>query len=640
MNNFLLSTFSLMALIIIVTAILFIFSLKYFAGKADYKQWLFLYFISLLVWHGTGFISGGLHSELREISYRYTNTLFNFGFCLTNIAFIQVAYMFPQTVFKKERKGVLFVTLAVSIIYLSAIIWFHFIGSQEGHSSYTYGKFVNPLAGSMGLLSTFWAMLVFVRMSIYFKKQKSRNAIPAQILSISTGTTIIISSLFIYPGVGNPMVMLIYTYGVWLVIQVQVLVFMIYSVFPIQFQTKLVGFTFASVMSILSVATMVLVPFTDNSNNPVNLAQRLNDQEILFRLMLIILGSATFILVVFPVILRVSLVRPLERLLVGIQKADQGDLSVEVPHGMLDEIGIVTRNFNNMVKSLKQSKDDLIQYANTLENKVSERTSQLKMSLDNLKKTQEQLIQQEKLASLGELTAGIAHEIQNPLNFVNNFSELSKELMKEFNEELDKNNIEEAKELAADIELNLSKIHHHGERASSIVKGMLEHSRTRTGEKELSDINELVDECLRLSYHGFRAKDKTFKAQLVTKLDEKLPAVEVIRNDIGRVLLNLINNAFHAVRNVENPKIVVSTKNLGDKIEIQVKDNGHGIPDDIKDKIFQPFFTTKAAGEGTGLGLSLSYDIVTKGHRGTIELNTKPGEGSEFTIRLPRANRT
>jgi signal transduction histidine kinase len=270
----------------------------------------------------------------------------------------------------------------------------------------------------------------------------------------------------------------------------------------------------------------------------------------------------------------------------------------------------------------------------------------LKKSIEELKAAQAQLIQSEKMASLGELTAGIAHEIQNPLNFVNNFSEVSKELIEEMNEELEKGDIGEAKEIGKDIDNNLEKIHHHGKRAEAIVKGMLQHSRTNSGEKELTDINALADEYLRLSYHGLRAKDKSFNADFKLDADESLPKINVVPQDIGRVLLNLINNAFYAVdkkakENIEGykPEVVISTSSSplpegGNRgVEIRVQDNGPGIPPEIKDKIFQPFFTTKPTGSGTGLGLSLSYDII-KAHGGEIKVNSAEGEGTEFIIQL------
>jgi signal transduction histidine kinase len=289
----------------------------------------------------------------------------------------------------------------------------------------------------------------------------------------------------------------------------------------------------------------------------------------------------------------------------------------------------------------EQEKQQILAAQNeVLEKQVAERTAELARSLDELKATQTQLIQSEKLASLGELTAGIAHEIQNPLNFVNNFSELSKELIDELEEERskDKTDRDEAleEELLGDIAQNLEKINHHGKRASSIVKGMLEHSRASSGKKEPADVNALAEEYLRLAYHGIRAKDKGFNADFKANLDESLPKIPLITQDFGRVLLNLINNAFYAVKDMQGKgQVIVSTKKLADEIEIKVSDNGTGIPEPIKAKIFQPFFTTKPTGQGTGLGLSLAYDIVTKGHSGTLEVETKEGEGTTFIIKLP-----
>jgi two-component system, NtrC family, sensor kinase len=267
------------------------------------------------------------------------------------------------------------------------------------------------------------------------------------------------------------------------------------------------------------------------------------------------------------------------------------------------------------------------------------KNEEIQSTLSKLKSTQAQLIQAEKLASLGELTAGIAHEIQNPLNFVNNFSELSVELLQELSDEIKAPIGGLGAELLADISQNLEKINHHGKRASSIVKGMLEHSRASTGVKELTDINALADEYLRLAYHGLRAKDSNFNATLETHFDENLPKIEVIPQDIGRVLLNIINNAFYAVSvgrtSSSSAKVIISTKRLDNFIEIRITDNGIGMNEATKAKIFQPFFTTKPTGQGTGLGLSLAYDIVTKGHDGTIEVSSIEGQGTTFIVALP-----
>ena len=246
------------------------------------------------------------------------------------------------------------------------------------------------------------------------------------------------------------------------------------------------------------------------------------------------------------------------------------------------------------------------------------------------------------MASLGELTAGIAHEIQNPLNFVNNFSEVNAELIDEMKEEIEKGNIEEVKPIANDIKENEEKINHHGKRADAIVKGMLQHHRTSSGQKEPTDINALADEYLRLAYHGLRAKDKSFNATMKTDFDESIGNINIIPQDIGRVILNLINNAFYAVdekkkQNLNGLRANSFSKYKKDqngKVEIRVKDNGNGIPQKVLDKIFQPFFTTKPTGQGTGLGLSLSYDIV-KAHGGELKVETKEGKGSTFIIQLP-----
>ncbi len=278
-----------------------------------------------------------------------------------------------------------------------------------------------------------------------------------------------------------------------------------------------------------------------------------------------------------------------------------------------------------------------------LEEKVALRTNQLQKSLSDLQETQKQLIQSEKMASLGELTAGIAHEIQNPLNFVNNFAEVNSELIAELKSEIAKGNLDEVKSLANDIDENEKKIMFHGKRADGIVKGMLQHSRSSSGVKEPTDINVLADEYLRLAYHGLRAKDKSFNASMKTNFDETLGKIDVVPQDIGRVILNLITNAFYVVAEKKQslngsyePTVIVSTKNMGDKVLISVKDNGNGIPQRVLDKIFQPFFTTKPAGLGTGLGLSMSYDIVTQAHHGEIKVETKEGEGTEFIVVLPK----
>ena len=324
-------------------------------------------------------------------------------------------------------------------------------------------------------------------------------------------------------------------------------------------------------------------------------------------------------------------------------------------------------NYNKQQKALeyerqqRQSEEQQKQFVTAqkdeLEVLVTERTAELtkqknelQQIVNELKTTQTQLIQSEKMASLGELTAGIAHEIQNPLNFVNNFSEVNKELADELEEEAAKGNMDEVKAIAKDIKENEQKINFHGKRADAIVKGMLQHSRANTGKKEPTDLNALADEYLRLSYHGLRAKDKSFNADFTTDFDESIGKINLVPQDIGRVLLNLFNNAFYAVNEKKKapalkgesyePAVSVTTKAIrsplaggAEGLEISVRDNGVGIPQKVLDKIYQPFFTTKPTGQGTGLGLSLSYDII-KAHGGELKVKTKEGEGAEFKITL------
>ncbi|RPI66983.1 MAG: sensor histidine kinase, partial [Ignavibacteriales bacterium] len=275
---------------------------------------------------------------------------------------------------------------------------------------------------------------------------------------------------------------------------------------------------------------------------------------------------------------------------------------------------------------------------------LEEAKNKIEVTLKELKSAQVQLIHSEKMASLGELTAGIAHEIKNPLNFVNNFSEISGELLDEMKTELLNNNNKEAISIAEELKQNLEKINQHGKRADSIVKGMLLHSRGTSGEKTLTDINDLLEQYVNLAYHGMRAQDKDFNIKIEKDYDENLEKINVVPQDISRVFLNIINNACYAAYDKKkksiddfSPTLKVSTKNLKDKVEIRISDNGNGIPDSIKKQIFNPFFTTKPTGEGTGLGLSLSYDIVTKLHNGNISFVSEDQKYTEFIITLPKS---
>lgn len=297
------------------------------------------------------------------------------------------------------------------------------------------------------------------------------------------------------------------------------------------------------------------------------------------------------------------------------------------------------------MKNIRKKRKELALLNEELNEKsvhLKEANTHLSKSISDLKSTQEQLIHSEKMASLGELTAGIAHEIQNPLNFVNNFSELNSELISELKEAIASEDKEEILAISADLSGNTDKILHHGKRADGIVKGMLQHSRKQTEEKTATNLNQLADEYLRLAYHGLRAKDKSFNATLNTDFDENAKAIPVLAQDIGRVILNLVTNAFHAVKERKElstdetymPTVGIRTQQTKTHFTIEVSDNGTGIPKEISNKIFQPFFTTKPTGEGTGLGLSLSYDIV-KAHKGVLSVETNEGEGTVFKIELP-----
>ncbi|MEL6063008.1 MULTISPECIES: sensor histidine kinase [unclassified Methylobacterium] len=356
---------------------------------------------------------------------------------------------------------------------------------------------------------------------------------------------------------------------------------------------------------------------------------------------LALMGLGLLLATVAGTFLARRMVVPIRQLQDGAERFGAGDLSERIVIRTGDEIETLAHRFNAMASRIQDSYE-------TLEAKVEERTRDLNQSLDDLQKAQSRLVQSEKLASLGQLTAGIAHEIKNPLNFVNNFAALSKELVDELTGMLESASLpadirEEADEIAEMLKNNLDKVIQHGKRADSIVKNMLLHSRTGSGEHRLVDINALVEESLNLAYHGARAAKPGFNVTLERDFDPAAGMADIYPQEITRVLLNLMSNGFYATEKKAAaagagyaPALAVSTRDRGDAIEIRVRDNGTGIPESVKAKMFDPFFTTKPAGEGTGLGLSLSHDILVKQHGGTVDVATQPGQFTEFTITLPR----
>ena len=402
---------------------------------------------------------------------------------------------------------------------------------------------------------------------------------------------------------------------------------------------------------------------------PVN---ELMADALYLNMMIVLLGSAGLVFI-FLVILFISrsITRPLRKLTLAAESFAGGDFNVALPEIKSgDEIGRLTNSFGSMQKRLAEtignlkdtteqlriSNEKLEDYSKTLELKVEERTSELvaknkelDSALQTLKAAQKQLVQSEKMASLGQVTAGIAHEIKNPLNFVNNFSELSIDLAKELNEELEKmkdqldeKDVEYMKEIVGDLEGNARKIYDHGKRADSIIRGMLLHSRGKSGERLPTDINALLEEYVNLGYHGMRATDPAFNIKIESSYDPAVGIVDVIPQNLSRVFLNIINNACQATAQKKKemkesyfPLLTISTKRLKKWIEIRIMDNGKGIPKDIREKVFNPFFTTKPAGSGTGLGLSISFDIVVQEHKGEINVESREGEYTEFIIRIP-----
>ena len=643
-NYIVLHTHSVMALLLLLLSGKMYLYLSESKGETLGKKWFQVFYFAEVFWQTSDTIRYSLHpSYFGGLLYQTTVAFMTVpALVVLMVSFTQFLYMFLVDAFPKERKNALRIMVVVGILCIGTNIWNEFFNHSNLIVFYL-------TAFTFGLLINIWAMIVCFRKKRFLEKSNPEAAKGNYYMGLVNILSIIPSLLVLAFGFYAPITYWSFFVMIWAGNLFQIVIFINFGALPANFETKLAGFTFVIVMTVLMLVTLTFFPPIP----PDELVFSLTQQSGLFKMIVVILLGMAIIQFLLPYILSKTLTQPLQRLLTGVQQVNQGDLTTRVQVGLPDEIGDLTQNFNLMTETIKKAQDKLKQYAENLEQQVLERTEEivvqnkqiehqrddLQQTLDFLKTTQNQLIQKEKLASLGELTAGIAHEIQNPLNFVNNFSEISIELVQELNEELDNENMDKdlIKDLLKDITLNQSKINQHGKRASNIVKGMLEHSRSSTGERVLTNINLLADEYLRLSYHGLRAKNPNFNSDFKTNFDPNLPQIEVVAQEIGRVILNLINNAFYAVgqSGILSPKVTVTTKKLENAIEIRVKDNGSGIPKANLARIFQPFFTTKPTGEGTGLGLSLSYDIITKGYGGTLEVISVEGEGAEFIVKLP-----
>ncbi|WP_460925240.1 sensor histidine kinase [Pontibacter brevis] len=578
--------------------------------------------------------------------------LYNLFFC----------YTYRYNPYPRELK----VALVVSFVLMGVGMYFHQVGY--------------PWTFPVQLLLAFWFVVVFIRKAILSTQLEAETAVDSRAVSQPTvaGKLKLLVGKLQHPATRDTKAYRAFTlwclllviawinanlgifritsswweplhHAIYLVLITGIVInYMTYAQEKTTFLAKLVGLFMCLTLVILGMLGFMLY----GNSNVAGVVDE-HTEEALKYLAYLIPISTFLIVLVFPPFFQKSLLRPLSYVLEGVKRVNAGELKVEVPVEVQDEIGALARHFNLMTESLRR-------YAEQMESLVAQRTAELERksleleqqkaelqhTLDNLKATQAQLVQSEKMASLGELTAGVAHEIQNPLNFINNFSEVNVELVEELQQgpvqQLPEEPKSEASNLLSELKQNLSKISAHGLRADSIVKGMLQHSRKNLGHKEAIDINAFVNEYLRISYHGIRAKDKRFSPAVVTDFDEELGKVEIIPQDLGRVLVNLLNNAFYAVQTKQRqlgkayqPQVTVSTHRLGDSFEIRVKDNGTGISKEAVTRIFQPFFTTKPTGQGTGLGLSLSHDIVTKGHGGKLYFETVDGQFTEFIIQVP-----
>lgn len=633
-----LHTHSVMAFILALTAAGMFFHLYRLQQPVNGKSWLMMFYFGLFCWQTENVIRYSMPASYdgtlpQSISVA---AILIPSLSLTLIAHAQYVYRFLVHLYPKESRVVLKISIVLFLLEFAFVIWNEFYAGGKIEVS----RFSAFLFAS---LFSLWMISVAIRKAFYMRMIDPRVAEAHFIYAFINGCYVIGSSMSVAFGFLTVAGSWSYFMFVWLGNLASIVLYISTAAVPASFQTKITGFTFVVAATILCIVTLAFYP----PDYSASLAAQMVQHRGLMRLMIITVLVSVMIWLLMPFMLKISLTNPLQRLLVGVQQVNQGKLDTKVEVGLLDEIGLLTQNFNQMTQSLRKAQEEANEYAQILERKVAERTAQLQQSLQELKSAQAQLIQTEKMASLGELTAGIAHEIKNPLNFILNFSELCEDLAKELKEEVDSGNInkELISDLVDDISGNIQKIGYHGKRASSIVNSMLVHSRSSKGVKELTDINELVEIYLRTSYEEMQIKNKSFQADIRKQYDPEVGKLNVIPEDIGRVLLNLFSNAFYAMNEKKKslngdyePTIQVITKWENGKVELCVKDNGTGIPQNVVDKIYQPFFTTKPSGQGTGLGLSLSYDIITKGHGGELNVQTKEGDGTRFTISLPLQN--
>ena len=631
----LLHTHSVMAFILALIAAGMFTHLYRLRQPVKAKGWLMAFYLALFGWQMENLFRYSLPVSYSDTMMYKLSVVVVLVPCLTAtlITHTQYVYRFMAHPWPRESRIVLWVSAGLFLLELGYVFWHQFIRTAPG-PDWRISAFL------LSSVFSLWMIIVALRKAFLFRATDPQIAKAHYYYAGINGCYAIgstISAMFGFLTVAGSWS---YFMFVWLGNLAAIVLYIVSAAVPAGFQTKITGFTFVMSATILCIVTLTFYP----PDYAASFAEQALQHRGLLRLMVITLLVSAMTIGLMPIILRVSMTAPLQRLLRGVRAVNEGKLDTQVDVGLMDEIGLLTRNFNQMTKSLQQAQGELTEYAHTLEKKVAERTAQLQKSLQELRAAQAQLIQSEKMASLGELTAGIAHEIQNPLNFIINFSEVSEDLALELREELakEKPNNETVNAVIDDIENNFQKISQHGRRATGIVTSMLVHSRSSKGVKEPTDINELVETYLRTSYEEMQIRTKGFQAVIQRQYDPAVGMMSLIPEDLGRVLLNLFNNAFYsleekkkALNGTFEPALQVTTRKFGTRVELCVKDNGTGIPESVVDKIYQPFFTTKPTGVGTGLGLSLSYDIVTKGHGGEMKVETEEGKGTTFSILLP-----